>query len=36
MVKKTRHIEFERGLRDMLKEGEGDEVKKILKKYGVL
>ena len=36
MVKKTRHIEFERGLRDMLKEGEENEVKEILKKYAVL
>lgn len=36
MIKKTRTIELERGLRDMLKAGEKDEVIMILKKYGIL
>lgn len=35
MIKKTRDIEFERGLRDKLKESEKDEVISILSKYGI-
>lgn len=35
MIKKTRDIEFERGLRDKLKAGETDEVISILCKYGI-
>jgi len=35
MMRKTRSIEFERGLRDMLNAGEFDEVIKILRKYNV-
>jgi hypothetical protein len=35
MKKKTRDIEFERGLRDKLNAGEMDEIIKILKKYDV-
>jgi len=34
MMKKTRDIEFVRGLRDKLNNGEKDEVLEILKKYG--
>lgn len=36
MVKKTRNVEFERGLRDKLRAGEKDEVMTILKKYDVI
>lgn len=36
MMRKTRSIEFERGLRDMLNAGEFDEVIKILRKYNVV
>jgi hypothetical protein len=36
MKKKTRDIEFERGLRDKLKNSEMDEVLTILRKYGVV
>lgn len=35
MTKKTRDIEFERGLRDKLQNGERSEVLSILKKYGI-
>jgi hypothetical protein len=35
MTKKSRDIEFERGLRDKLQNGEKEEVIVILKKYGV-
>ena len=35
MLKKTRSIEFRRGLRDMLRAGERDEVLAILKDYGL-
>jgi len=36
MIKKTRDIEFERGLRDKLANDEKEEVLEILKKYGIL
>lgn len=36
MVRKTRNVEFERGLRDKLRSGERDEVVQILKKYHIL
>jgi hypothetical protein len=36
MMKKTRDIEFERGLRDKLNKDEREEVLSILKKYGVI
>lgn len=36
MMRKTRSIEFEIGLRDMLNAGEFDEVIKILRKYNVV
>ena len=36
MVRKTRNIEFERGLRDKIQAGELDEVYLILRKYGIL
>ena len=36
MIKKTRNIEFERGLRDKLNNNEKEEVLLILKKYGVV
>lgn len=36
MLRKTRNVEFERGLRDKLKAGELDEVLMILKKYNVI
>ena len=35
MIKKTRDIEFERGLRDKLQAGEREEVKMILQQYGI-
>jgi len=35
MIKKTRDIEFERGLRDKLNSNEKGEVLEILKKYGI-
>lgn len=36
MIKKTRNIEFERGLRDKLNNNEKDEIFAILKKYGIV
>lgn len=36
MLKKTRNVEFERGLRDKLKAGEKDEVLAILRKYEII
>lgn len=36
MKKKTRDVEFERGLRDKLENDERDEIMETLKKYGVL
>ena len=35
MIKKTRDVEFERGLRDKLNAGEKNEVFEILSKYGI-
>ncbi len=35
MIKKTRDIEFERGLKSKLTSGEYDEIIEILKKYGI-
>ena len=35
MIKKTRDIEFERGLRDKLENGEQSEVESIVNKYGI-
>jgi hypothetical protein len=36
MIKKTRDIEFERGLRDKLQNNGKDDVLKTLKKYGII
>lgn len=36
MLRKTRYIEFERGLRDMLRAGEKEDVVEILKAYNLL
>lgn len=36
MIKKTRNIEFRRGLRDMLIAGEKSEVIAVLKEYGLV
>lgn len=36
MIKKTRDIEFERGLRDKIQAEEIEEIRIILKKYGVI
>jgi len=36
LIKKSRDVEFERGLRDKLKNGEINEVLAVLKKYGII
>lgn len=36
MIRKTRNIEFERGLRDKIAAGETDEIIAVLRKYGIV